>query len=113
LFRAEEWPIPPDDDSLVIRPLGKEALAAFVLQDGKIEVCLTSLQFYPNAIANFGETSATGKTENTNVEDTNQRMIQKDIGIDTLKLRTVLQVCLHWYRRGLGHLKRLPSAENM
>jgi len=37
LFRAEEWPIPPDDDSLVLQPLGKEALAAFMLQDGKIQ----------------------------------------------------------------------------
>lgn len=43
LFRAEEWPIPPDDDNLVLRPFSKEQLAAFVLLDGKIEVWIVYL----------------------------------------------------------------------
>jgi hypothetical protein len=40
LFRPDEWPILPDDDSLVLRPLDDFALSSFRLQEGKLEVCL-------------------------------------------------------------------------
>jgi len=79
LFRVEEWPVPPDDDSLVLRPFDKEALASFVLQDGKIEVRYDMKR----SLAKDGTNSDLSCRRNTRGRDTRVKMDQRNTDENT------------------------------
>ncbi len=42
LFRENEWPILEDEDNLVLAPLGEEFVKGYILEEGKLEVDLSS-----------------------------------------------------------------------